>query len=318
MRRGLRLLLALALVAAGATALAVAGPGQARRAHTAAPLPPMQRAHAAAPILIQRAHAAAAVPSRDRRITFLVVGSDAGAPRHGRGGTAAGGRGDALHLVVVDGGKRRGVILDLPRDSWVPIPGHRTSKINAALTAGGPPLLDRTVEQLTGIRVDYFVLTSFDGLADLVNRVGKVQVSVDQNIDDRFSGAHLRKGSRVLDGEQALAYARARKTLPGGDLDRTRHQGLILLGGLGTYQRQAAANPAATLRWLAAMRDSVQTDLPFPELLRLALFARTVPPSAIRNVGVPGVPGVAGAASVVRLTPAAYALFDRVRRGALT
>jgi hypothetical protein len=69
------------------------------------------------------------------------------------------------------------------------------------------------------------------------------------------------------------------------------------------------------MKWLAALNDEVQTDIPVAELVRLALFATQVPPGQINNVVAPGVPGSAGAASVVRLTSGASALFSRVRQG---
>ena len=269
-------------------------------------------------IEIQPAHAGAAVPSFNRRIVFLVVGSDAGAPKFGRGGTVERGLADSLHLVVLDASKHRGLVIGIPRDSFVPIPGHGTSKINSAMSSGGPPLLVRTVEQLTGIHVDYLALTSFDGLTDLVNRVGGVTVNVDMNISDPFSGAFLHRGVQRLNGSQALAYSRARKTLPNGDLDRSRHQGQVLLGGLATYRQQVAKDPRKVLDWLAIMRDEVKFDIPFPEVLRLALYARTISPSQLHNLVVPAVAGQAGSASVVRLLPGAYQLFARIRAGALS
>jgi polyisoprenyl-teichoic acid--peptidoglycan teichoic acid transferase len=272
-------------------------------------------ARGAPAVVIQQAHAGQGTPALDRRIVLLAVGSDAGAPRFGRGGAADRGRADSLHLVVLDPAGRRGIVIGFPRDSYVPIPGHGTNKINAAMSLGGPALLIRTFEQLTGIHIDYFALTSFEGLTDMVNRVGGVRVGVDMNIDDHFSGANFRKGTQRLNGGQALSYARARKTLPGGDLDRSRHQGQILLGGLATFQRQVAADPSRVMTWLAVARDEVQTDLPFPELLRLALVATAVPPGRLRNVVVPSVAGSAGSASVVRLLPGAQALFARVRAG---
>jgi LCP family protein required for cell wall assembly len=293
--RALTWVVALGLVAAVAAGLVVAGPP--RRPATA---------QAGPAITVQRAHAGSATPTVKRRIVLLTIGSDSGAPKFGRGGAMERGRADALQLVVLDTVKRRGLVLSFPRDSYVPIPGHGTSKINAAMAFGGPPLLVATFERLTGIPIDYYAVTSFDGLTDIVNKVGGVRVDVDMNLRDHFAGAFLDKG---------LSYARARKTLPGGDFDRSRHQGQVLLGGLGTFQRQVAKDPTQVMSWLAVLRDEVKTDLPFPELLRLALLATRVPPASIRNVPVPGTAGSAGGASVVRLTPGAYALFARVRAG---
>jgi anionic cell wall polymer biosynthesis LytR-Cps2A-Psr (LCP) family protein len=163
--------------------------------------------------------------------------------------------------------------------------------------------------------VDYYALTSFDGLTDLVNKVGGVTVGVDQNLVDSFSGANFRRGTQRLNGAQALSYSRARHGTPQGDLTRSKHQGQVLLGGLGTFQQQVAKDPTQVMKWLAAMRDEVQVNLPFTETLRLALYATTVSPSRINNVVAPGTPGNAGGASVVRLQPAAFALFNRVRHG---
>jgi LCP family protein required for cell wall assembly len=280
--------------------------------------PPGATAQAEPAVTVQRAHAGEATPTVKRRIVLLTIGSDSGAPKFGRGGSMEGGRADALQLIVLDTVKRRGAVLSFPRDSYVPIPGHGTNKINAAMSFGGPRLLVATFEQLTGLPIDYYALTSFDGLTDIVTKVGGVQVNVDMNLRDSFAGAFLDKGKRKLSGHQALAYARARKTLPGGDFDRSRHQGQLLLGGLGTFQRQVAADPTQVMAWLAVMRDEVRTDLPFPELLRLALLATKVPSGNIKNLPVPSVSGSAGSASVVRLLPGAYSLFGRLRAGKLS
>jgi len=296
----------LGLMAALVAGLVVSGSGR-----------PAANAQSSPTVTVQRAHAGSATPTLKRRVVLLTIGSDAGAPKFGRGGSMEQGRADALQLVVLDTVKRRGVVLSFPRDSYVPIPGHGTNKINAAMAFGGPQLLVSTFEQLTGLPIDYYALTSFDGLTDIVNKVGGVQVNVDMNLRDAFAGAFLNKGRRKLNGGQALAYARARKTLPGGDFDRSRHQGQILLGGLGTFQRQVAKDPARVMTWLAVMRDEVKTDLPFPELLRLSLLATKVPVSGIKNVPVPSVSGSAGGASVVRLLPGAYSLFGRIRAGKL-
>jgi polyisoprenyl-teichoic acid--peptidoglycan teichoic acid transferase len=308
-RRGLAWVVALGLVAALAAGLvAASSPGAPAAARAAS---------AGQAVTVQRAHAGSATPALKGRLVLLTVGSDSGAPRFGRGGSMESGRADALQLVIIDTARRRGAVLSFPRDSYVPIPGHGTSKINAAMAFGGPPLLVATFERLTGLTIDYYALTSFDGLTDIVNKVGGVQVKVDINLRDHFAGAFLDKGRQTLRGGQALAYARARKTLPGGDFDRSRHQGQLLLGGLGTFQRQVAKDPSQVMAWLAVLRDEVKTDLPFPELLRLALLATRVPPGNLRNIPVPGAAGSAGGASVVRLQPGAYSLFARLRAGKL-
>jgi len=270
-----------------------------------------------AAVTVQRAHAGSAAPAFKKRVVLLAIGSDSGAPKFGRGGSMESGRADALQLVVLDAAKRRGTVLSFPRDSYVHIPGHGTGKINAAMAFGGPQLLVATFERLMGLTIDYYALTSFDGLTDMVNKVGGVQVNVDMNLRDRFAGAFLDKGRRKLNGRQALAYARARKTLPGGDFDRSRHQGQLLLGGLGTFQRQVAENPARVMTWLGVLRYEVRPDVPSPERRRLALLAAKVPPSSIKNVPVPGAAGMAGGASVVHLQPSAYSLFARIRAGKL-
>jgi len=160
-RRALTLIAALGLVAALAAGLVVA----------TSPRQPATAQDAAA-VTVQRAHAGSATPTLKRRVVLLTIGSDSGAPKFGRGGAMESGRADALQLVIIDTVKRKGAVVSFPRDSYVPIPGHGTNKINAAMAFGGPPLLVATFERLTGLTIDYYALTSFDGLTDIVNKVG--------------------------------------------------------------------------------------------------------------------------------------------------
>ena len=81
---------------------------------------------------------------------------------------------DSLMLLHTGGG--RPVLVSIPRDSYVPIPGHGTNKINAALGFGGPQLLIQTVENVTGLRIDHFMGIGFDGLVSVVNGVGGVRI----------------------------------------------------------------------------------------------------------------------------------------------
>lgn len=301
--------LTLAAVAAVAFVAVVVAPGGDRTAARGTSTNPA--------VQLTRVHAAAARPDVDGRLALLAVGSDDGAPSFGRHGRADRGRGDSLHLLVIDADATRGVVIGIPRDAYVPIPGRAAGKINSALATGGPDLLVRAVEDLSGITVDYYALTHFEGLVTLVNGVGGVPVDVTRRIEDPASGADLHAGPQRLNGRQALAYARARKTVPGGDFARSRHQGQLLIGGLGAFQGHLRADPAALMKWLALIRRTVVTDLPMDELMRLALLARDVNPADLHNVVLPGTPGTAGEASVVRLTPEADAILASVRAGRL-
>lgn len=266
-------------------------------------------------VVVAKAHSGSAVPDFSKRLVFLAIGSDAGAPRFGRGGSAERGLADSIHLIVMDGKRKRGMVIGIPRDSYVPIPGHGTRKINAAMSLGGPGLLVRTVERLSGIKVDYYAVTSFDGLTDLIQGVGGVSVDVDQRVVDKAAGANLRAGRHRLSGPTALSYARARKSLPNGDFGRSDHQGDVLIGSLRTFRDQSTKNPAIVMRWLGLFTREVKTDLPLGETLRLALFARQVKPANLRNVVLSGGPSTAGGASIVRLDAGARQTLANARAG---
>jgi LCP family protein required for cell wall assembly len=120
------------------------------------------------------------------------------------------------------------VLVSLPRDSYVPIPGHGMNKINAAYAFGGAQLLVRTVEQATGLHVDSYVETGLGGYADLVDAVGGVEVCVKTAINDAKAHIDVPKGCQTFDGKTALGYARARYSDPKGDLGRVERQRQVL------------------------------------------------------------------------------------------
>jgi LCP family protein required for cell wall assembly len=172
----------------------------------------------------------AATPGR----TFLVVGSDSRqdltrAERDRLGtGQAAGQRTDTIMLLHVPSGGGPTVLVSVPRDSYVAIPGHGKNKINAAYALGGAQLLVRTVEQDTGVHVDGYVETGLGGYADLVDAIGGVNVCVKTAIKDTKAHINLKAGCQTLDGANALGYARARYSDPRGDLGRVERQRQVL------------------------------------------------------------------------------------------
>jgi LCP family protein required for cell wall assembly len=119
-------------------------------------------------------------------------------------------------------------LISLPRDSYAQIPGHGSNKLNAAFAFGGAPLLVQTVENLTGLTVDHYVEVGFDGVADVVDTVGGVELCLEYDVDDWRSRLVWTAGCHSADGPTALAFARMRYADPEGDIGRAgRQQQLI-------------------------------------------------------------------------------------------
>jgi LCP family protein required for cell wall assembly len=263
----------------------------------------------------------AATPGTD----WLIVGSDSraglSAQRRRELGTgdAAGRRTDTMMLLHVPRGGRPPVLVSLPRDSYVPIPGHGRNKLNAAYAFGGPKLLAQTVETVTGIRIDHYLEVGFDGFATVVDTVGGVRVCVPRPMRDPKAALDLRAGCQVLDGRQALGYVRTRASAR-GDLDRVQRQRELLSALLARATSPAVLlNPFRSVPLALHGGDGVAVDdgdhlqhlVRFPFALRATGrgggVATTVP--------VAGSETVPGAGSVLRWDrPRALALFDALRQ----
>jgi LCP family protein required for cell wall assembly len=169
-------------------------------------------------------------PADSKGYNYLLVGSDsrAGLTKEQRKkyatGNAAGRRTDSIILVHVPAGGGKPALISLPRDSYVPIPGHGSNKINAAFAFGGPNLLVQTVEQVTDLHIDGYVEIGFAGFASVVDSVGGVNICVPFKMNDKKAGINLKKGCQVLDGANALGYVRARYSDPRGDIGRAERQ----------------------------------------------------------------------------------------------
>jgi LCP family protein required for cell wall assembly len=143
---------------------------------------------------------------------------------------------DALHVGFDEGtlnsdsimllhmGSGRSVLISIPRDSYVNIPGHGYNKINAALAYGGASLLIQTVENVTGLKIDHYMGIGFGGLVAVVNKIGGVQICLKTAINDSYSGVNLSAGCHVLNGDQALAFVRDRHSFTTEDLQRIQDQ----------------------------------------------------------------------------------------------
>jgi LCP family protein required for cell wall assembly len=223
-------------------------------------------------------------------VFVLALGSD---ERPGLGGA----RTDAVHLIGLNPKTKQATILNFPRDTWVDIPGHGQGRINSAYTFGGAQLAAQTVGQLVGLPIGYVLTTTFDGLREMVDGLGRVSIDVPYLMDDPNSGAALNPGPQTLDGNQALGWARNRH-IPGGDIARTAHQGELIIHALGDL-RAEGTDLTGTVHALDVLYRNVRVDgISGRDMLRLSRAALAVDPKDFRNYTVPVVGGFEGAASV--------------------
>ena len=198
-------------------------------------------------------------PAGQPGTTFLLVGSDsrAGLSKAERKqlgtGSTAGQRTDTIMLMYVPVGGEPALI-SIPRDSYVPIPGHGKNKINAAFAFGGPQLLVKTVEQDTGLHIDAYLEVGFGGFVNVIDAVGGIEMCLPKAIKDKDSHLDLPKGCQTLGGTTALGYVRMRKADPRGDLGRVERQ-----RGMLAAVAKKAASPASVLNPVRYWRLSTAT-----------------------------------------------------------
>ena len=243
----------------------------------------------------------------DQPIFILFLGSDArpGEPVDGE-------RSDSIHLMGINPAKHRVSILGFPRDSWVEIPGHGMDKINSAMVYGGPELTVKTVESITGIKIDYYALTSFQGFHDMVNGVGGIVVDVPFPMyDPGGSGTKFSKaGPQRVNGQEALAFSRDRHSITSGDFGRSENQGRVFEGALRQFRKEFMKNPSRLLTWVGAgLRNIFTTNVPLDDVMTLAFTATSIKPERVQNMVVPATTGSQGGQSVVYIADAAKTIY---------
>ena len=164
-------------------------------------------------------------PDDQRGSTFLMVGSDSRSDDREDGD-----RGRTDTIMLLHSGAGPSIMLSLPRDSIVEVPGYGTTKINAAYAYGGPELLVQTIELNTGIKVDDYVEIGFGGLEDVVDAVGGVEICPEEAVKDKDARLDVEAGCQEADGKTALAYSRVRKAYGSGDIQRVQNQREVMAG----------------------------------------------------------------------------------------
>jgi len=205
---------------------------------------------------------AAALLLTPTRQSLLILGSDA-RPDEIKLGVV--GRTDTLLLLVADRAAPQLALVSVPRDLWVAIPAHGEERVNAAFELGGSQTAKQTVSNLLSQPIDRYTLVGLQGVRDIVDAVGGVDITVAQAIHDEtyptddygFQTVDIPAGRQHMDGDIALKYARTRHQ--DSDFGRIARQQQVL-----SAVRTALQNPVNWPRIPAvgiALRQSIQTDL---------------------------------------------------------
>ncbi|NLG46827.1 MAG: LCP family protein [Gordonia sp.] len=196
---------------------------------------------------------------------WLIVGTDSRAgltdqqKENLATGDADGARTDTIMMAhLPPSGKP--MLISIPRDLYVPIPGMGSHKINAAFNNGGAKLLVQTVEEFSGVRIDHYVEIGFGGFDQLVEAVGGVEMCLDKPLRDPKAGLKLKAGCQTLNGAQALGLVRTR-AFPNADLERVVNQRKFLAALMSRATSPAVLlNPFRVFPFVSGAVDAVTVD----------------------------------------------------------
>ena len=217
----------------------------------------------------------------DKPFTVLVMGIDSTVETLDKNAT---GNGDALMLVTFNPDTLNATILSIPRDSYVPIACFENQKENKITHAAwnGESCMIKTIENFTGINIDYYVKINFQGVVKLVEALKGIEVDVpiefcESNSKRKTSSENLiclKEGKQTLNGEQALALARHRKTLTTGDLQRGVNQQLVVQGILNKLKSVKSANQLLNI--LDTISNSMDTNFTTKQILSFYDIAKNL------------------------------------------
>jgi len=250
------------------------------------------------------------IPPIDGPINLLLVGSDT---RQGAGNSAFGDTGgnlaDVIILLHISEDRKNAVGLSFPRDTMLPWPAcpsttggpgyyaQSLGQINATIANGGPGCTLLTVEQLTGLDIPYLAMVDFNGVIELSNAVGGVEVCVAEPIEDEYTNTYLTKGMHNLQGVQALQFLRTRHGVgDGSDLGRISNQQVYLTSLVRKLKsKDILSNPVAlySLAQAAARNMTLSKTLSDPNaLMGVANALKNIPMKSITFLQLPSVYGL--------------------------
>ncbi|MFC5671376.1 LCP family protein [Streptomyces incanus] len=275
---------------------------------------------------------ASASPLPTGSLNILVLGSDSRSGGENRalgGGDSGGARSDTAMVVHLDAGRTAATVVSIPRDTLVdrpacPLPDGGSTRpashamFNSAYEVGGPVCAVKTAELLTDVRMDHYVEIDFTGFARLVDVLGGVTVTTDEDIDDDRSHLNLEAGTHHLDGTEALALARTRYGIgDSSDLGRIGLQHTLVKALLDRIGKQGLlTDPVKLYEAADAVTSSLTTDTGLDSPAELNRFARSLQglsSTAVTTVMMPVVPAPWDADRVVADQPEADELWASLR-----
>ncbi len=272
--------------------------------------------------------------SANQPMNILVMGSDT---RQGQGsgfGNAAvlgGARSDTTMLVHLPADRKSALIVSIPRDSVVQIPECKTpdgstypahvGMFNEAYALGGPGCTVHTVESLTHIYIDHFMVVDFRGFQSMVDALGGIQVCLPTAINDPKSHLDLPAGISTVHGVEALAYVRARYIGDGSDISRISRQQAFLSSVVNKVRSAGTLlNPVKLYKFLDAATKSLTTDPALAHLTALRQLAsqvRSIPPNKMTFMTTPWMVDPADPNRVVWQTDKTGPLWQAIRTDAV-
>ncbi|MCV2395837.1 LCP family protein [Actinotalea sp. M2MS4P-6] len=238
-------------------------------------------------------------PQAGQDVTILIMGSDERDGENGViGGTegVAGMRSDTTIVAHISADRTRAELVSIPRDSLVDIPSctmtdgstsraQYNAMFNSAFATGwdqGGDLTSaaactiKTVQSLTGLTIDHFVVVDFAGFQQMVDAIGGVPICIPEDYNSPDAGLYVSAGYQTLDGQTALAYARARKgtNMNGSDLQRaTRQQELVAAMMRQVLSKNLFTNVSGLMQFLDAATSSLTVDPGLSHLTDMAGLA---------------------------------------------
>jgi polyisoprenyl-teichoic acid--peptidoglycan teichoic acid transferase len=194
---------------------------------------------------------------------------------------------DTIMVMSIDPKSKDVAMLSIPRDLYVRIPGKWSTKINAANALGGPELAKKTVQQVIGVPIHYYLVADFAGFRQAIDAVGGIDIDVKQAIYDPdypcetgngYCALSIKAGMQHMNGTLALKYARCRKSAScGGDFGRAARQQEVLLAlRHKALSISTLTNPVKMTELINSVGDHVRTDLQLAEMKKLADIAKDI------------------------------------------